>query len=315
MAEKTSVSKKDLIHLLTNYNLGDYLDSCPFTGGTVQTNLRIRTTRGTFVFRYYENRTEKSVRFETDMLNYLKENNYPCPAPFKNKSGDWVGIYQQKPYAIFEFMEGEHIQDPNVQQKKQLIQKAAELHIITENYRSVHTKNRWNYSPELCRNLARQAAAEINTTDSKEKLTWLENELHKLDLPQALPKGICHSDFHFSNVLYQNGEFSALLDFDDANYTYLIFDLIGLIESWAWRYDKDDVLKFNEARKVISDYTTYRPLNETEEKHLFDVYKLSILIDCIWYFERGNAADFFEKRKIDFLNQLGRERFYHELFG
>jgi hypothetical protein len=37
-------------------------------------------------------------------------------------------------------------------------------------------------------------------------------------------------------------------------------------------------------------------------------------MDCIWYFKRGKANDFFEKRKIDYLNNLGRDNFYKEVF-
>ena len=58
----------------------------------------------------------------------------------------------------------------------------------------------------------------------------------------------------------------------------------------------------------------HRPLNNNEKRHLFDVYKLSILIDCVWYFKRGNVSDFYEKRKIDYLNNLGREEFYDKVF-
>jgi len=55
-------------------------------------------------------------------------------------------------------------------------------------------------------------------------------------------------------------------------------------------------------------------LDNNEKKYLFDVFKLSILFDCIWFFERGDVEDFFEKRKIDYLNSLGRENFYNEIF-
>jgi hypothetical protein len=43
--------------------------------------------------------------------------------------------------------------------------------------------------------------------------------------------------------------------------------------------------------------------------------KLSILFDCVWYFARGDAEDFFERRKIEFLNALGRSEFYKRLFA
>jgi hypothetical protein len=59
----------------------------------------------------------------------------------------------------------------------------------------------------------------------------------------------------------------------------------------------------------------YRQLNSLEKRHLFDVLQLSILIDNIWFFARGSASDFYEKSKIDFLNHLGRNKFYDALFA
>jgi homoserine kinase type II len=144
-------------------------------------------------------------------------------------------------------------------------------------------------------------------------LAWVEQQLSTLELPQSLPKGICHCDFHFSNVLFQGDQFAALLDFDDANYTYLLFDLVGLIESWAWPYQADR-LDVRQARPILQEYMKHRPLNANEQRHLYDVYKLSILFDCVWYFGRGDAKDFYEKRKVDFLSDLGRKKLFDALF-
>ena len=305
---------KKLAEILLNYDLGEYTDSKVFTSGTVQTNILVQTTKGKFVFRYYgKNRSEKSVLFESNLVKYLKDRDYPCPAPFANKHGKFVGVYNKKPYVIFEFIEGQHIENPNENQKKQFIKKVAELHNITKNYRPSYKKHRWNYSIELCRELAQKEAEEINTANSREKLKWLENKLSELELPESLPKGVCHCDFHFSNALFRNGRFNALIDFDDANYTFLMFDLIGLIEYWAWPHG--EALEFERAREILREYTKYRTLNNNEKRHLFDLYKLSILIDCVWFFRRGSARDFFEKRKIDCLDDIGRGRFYDLLFA
>lgn len=314
MAIKTEFSKKDLTEILTNYDLGEYQSSRPFKGGTVQTNLLLQTTRGKFAFRCYENRSKNSVLFESNLTHYLSARNYPCPAPIKNKHGKFVGSYAHKPYVIFEFVEGVHLQHPNKNQKEQLIRKVAELQNLTRHYKPRYKKYRWNYNVGLCRELAGQAAEKINTENAREKFRWLESELSNLRLPASLPTGICHCDFHFSNVLFKDGQFEALIDFDDANYTFLLFDLEGLISAEAWRYGLDEVLDFNKAKEVIAIYSKYRRLNSNEKRHLFDVYKLGILFDCVWYFARGDAKDFFEKRKIDFLNEVGRENFYSQLF-
>ncbi|RAP78454.1 homoserine kinase [Paenibacillus montanisoli] len=315
MAIKTEFSEGELSEIVEEYDLGKFVSSFSLSGGTVQTNIGIITTKGKFVFRYYEHRPPEAVLFEMDLLLYLKEHNYPCPAPYKNNQGSYVGNCKHKPYAIFECMEGAHIGQPTAEQQQKLIQKVAELHKLTENYLPVHKDMRLNYNAERCRQLGGEVAERINNYNAYQKLAWLENELGKLELPAALPMGVCHADFHFSNVLFIDDEVSALLDFDDANYTYLLFDLIGLIEYSAWRRDKDHGLNFDQAKKVVFTYNSFRPLTTNEAEHLFDVYKLSILIDCIWYFERGDASDFYERRKIDFLNQLGRKGFSRKIFG
>ena len=276
------------------------------------------------MFRYYENRSAGSALFESHLIHYLKNNNYPCPAPLRNRKGEYVGIYTEKPYAIFEFVEGEHLEQPNEAQKKQLIQKVAELHNITSQYRPRYKAYRWNYTVELCREMAQKAAKQIDTTQSAAKLKWFESELLQLRLPQSLPKGICHCDFHFSNILFKDGEFKALIDFDDANYTFLAYDVVTLLNpflpSFDWNtwfhFQKDEnVFDFKEASKTVLEYMNYRPLSNNEKRHLFDVYKLHIMFDSIWYFTRGDGNVFYEKRKIDHLNHLGRERFYNEIFG
>lgn len=105
----------------------------------------------------------------------------------------------------------------------------------------------------------------------------------------------------------------GLIDFDDANYTYLGFDLVGLIETWAWPHQADG-LNFDQARWIVESYEGWRPLSLIERHHLFDLHKLSILFDAVWYFGRGGADDFYEKRKIAFLDSIGQQGYESALF-
>ena len=122
---------------------------------------------------------------------------------------------------------------------------------------------------------------------------------------------------------FKIGIFHALLDFDDANYTYLTFDLVALIEPYLFHFDwnnwqlmpiGDDVFDFARAHAIIVDYQAIRPLSAMERDHLFDVLKLAILIDCLWFFDRGDAGSFYERRKIECLDELGRRAFTRKLF-
>ena len=312
MAVKTPFTPDNFAAILSRYDLGVYTHSEAIQRGTVQTNYCIQTTQGKFVFRYYENRSKEAVLFESDLLAYLTKQHYPCPAQVKNTQGAYVGVYRNKPYVIFEFLNGQPLEHPSAHHWQQLIQKAAELQKLTQGFRSQYTRHRWNYDPDLCRALAWAEVTRIDTQSAYEKFTWLARELTTLDLPLSLPKGICHCDFHFTNVLFQGDELVALLDFDDANYTFLQFDLVGLIEYWAWPHTLD-ILDVTKARSVVQEYMKHRPLPPVEQQHLYDVYKLSILFDCVWYFARGDANDFREKRKVEALQSLGRQQFFRNL--
>lgn len=324
MAVKTRVSPAHFKQLLAHYELGGYLDAQPIPAGSVQTNYHLFTGAGHFIFRCYENRSREAVLFETHLLSYLKSRRYPCPAPIPDQSGEAVGVIGGKPFVIFEFLEGSGVENASEAQRMELVRMAAELHNLTAGFRPVHLEYRWNYDVDLCRSLVREAAERENTSGGWEKLAWYEEELQRLVLPESLPKGICHCDFHFSNVLYANGKFSALIDFDDANYTYLLYDLATLIEpfrqeftweTWERFSPEEEVFDFREGRKAAAEYQKVRALSRVEKSSLFDVYKLSILMDGIWYFNRGLTGDFYEKRKIDCLNRLGRERFASRMFA
>lgn len=325
MTSLSTIDHAAIAQILEHYDIGALAEVTAFTTGAVQTNLLLHTTRGKFVLRYYrQNRSVAAVQFEVNLLNYLKRHAYPCPGVIRNKHGRYLGLHQEKPYALFAFVEGVQIEEPTAAQQTQLIQKVAELHNLTRHYRPTQRHARWNYGVPFCATLAEQTAQRIATAGAQEKLAWYRQTLAQVVLPAALPKGICHADFHFSNVLFKDGNFHALLDFDDANYTYLTFDLVALLEPalFPFRWDTWQSFApaavsfdFSAARQIIATYQAVRPLNGLEKRHLFDVLKLATLIDCLWYFGRGEVPDFYEKRKIDCLDELGREQFCRELFG
>jgi homoserine kinase type II len=306
MARKTEFSEDDFGAILLRHSIGDFVDVQPIARGSVQTNYVVRTTEGKFIFKCYENRTEKSAQFEIDLLWYLKQYDYPCPVPIDTE----VGRVKDKPYAFFSFIEGHHVEAMNERQRQQLIQRVAELQTVTADYDPPMKRYRWNYSPELCRQLAHARAEEVGTLDARRKCAWLESELETLELPASLPLGICHCDFDLSNLFFSGDELVGLLDFDDANYTYLSFDVVNLLD---WPYPSE-VFEFDAARATIREYSRHRTLAPVEQAHLFDIEKLAILIDCIWYFHRGTVDGCHEKRKIDYLNRLGRDSYMAALF-
>lgn len=320
---RESLTKNVYNQILSEYNLGELKKSKVFTHGSVQTNVLLQTQKGSVVLRYYKSRSKKSVEFEINLIKFLVKHEFPCPAPIKNKAGKFIGSLENRSYVIFEYIDGVHLKKPSEVQKKQLVQKVAELQNIVGKYCPPNKGSRWNYNVKLCKKLSQSKAKELGTKNAKEKLKWYQAALGNLHLPSNLPKGVCHCDFHFANILFKNSKFKALIDFDDANYTYKIFDLAAIMDPFVsafnhntWKKFKKDqnVFNFSETKKIVAHYQKYRPLNDNEKRHLFDVFKLVILIYCLWNFFEGEASDFFERRKIEYLDSLGKEIFYQEIF-
>ncbi len=320
---KTKMSKDRFERLMSTYALGLFLSSKAINKGTVQEVHLLETDQGKYILKSY-NRSMESIEFELTVLNLLSKHNFSCLKPCKNSVGKSIQLLDGKPCVIYEYIEGVHIENPSELQMKELVIKVAELHNITEGYQPKVTSSRLNYNVEQCKLLVEKEVIKLGTEHAKLKLEWYLKEIESLQLPQSLPKGICHGDFNFTNVIYRNDKFEALIDFDDANYTYLIFDLVHLAypftEQYEWNtwYDFDmnePIFDFERAKKIIDIYELVRPLTCIEKLHFFDVVKLSILIDCIWYFSRGDASHFFEGEKIRHLNTIGRNTFYKRLFN
>lgn len=150
MVVKTEFSRSDFVTILADYDLGEFQGFEPIVQGTVQTNYLLETTRGKFVLRYYESRSRESASFETAVMGYLRRHGFPCPTPYRDRHGRTVCTYQGKPLAIFAFVEGQHVERLDEDQRRQLVKRVADLNRLTRHYRPPNKEHRWNYSVELC---------------------------------------------------------------------------------------------------------------------------------------------------------------------
>ena len=318
MAVKTQIGFDKICALCGPYGIGAVLGARGIGRGSVQTNYRIEAERGGYVFRLYENRTREQVDFELETLAVLAGKGFPCPKP-RIAKGASIGEYAGKPFALFHVLEGEHAQEWNDERRRSAARTAARMALLLCGFQPAQTAQRWNYGPELCERLAQEYAQKYG---KEEKLRWYLEELSRLELPPELPMSVCHTDWDLGNLFFEGNEVSALLDFDDANYTYAAYDLAALTDvfvpgfrhdTWQTFAPDADIIDLSMARMLAAAYEQVRPLEEIEKEHLFDMVKLSVLIDCLWFFGRGDS-DFYENRKIGALDRLGRAQFRKAVF-
>ena len=310
----TKLCKKDFLDILSNYRLGDFRRAQAFTTGAVQVNVRLTTSMGHFALKHYQNRSRERVLFEADLLRYLHRHAFLAPVPIGDRGGGFVGEHKGKPYTICTIVPGRNRENPNAAQLGQLAECVATLHKVSRGYRPSHSQSRHADTRQFLWEAAQVEARKLgDSPNAKAKLRWMRDELDALKLPNSLPKGIGHYDYHYSNIMFVNGRLSGLVDFDDARYTRLVLDVANMGDYWASLPGGE--LDFDRMRKLLREYAKNRPLNEAEKRHLFDAWKAQVLLDTVYYFHRGRADDFREKRKIGYLNNVGREEFQSRLFA
>lgn len=69
------------------------------------------------------------------------------------------------------------------------------------------------------------------------------------------------------------------------------------------------IFDFAQSAVIADAYQFVCPFSKLEKEHLLDVYKLYVLTDVLWFFERGDVSDFYERRKIEALSRLGQAKF------
>jgi homoserine kinase type II len=201
-------------------------------------------------------------------------------------------------------------------QLEQVAEMVADLHLLTEGYRPRRTAARRSFGAASLTKDAQKRAEAAGTPEATAKLEWLMAELDGLVLPRSLPRGICHGDLtNRSNLLFREGRLTALLDWDDANYSYLIVDLADLLNWHCWPHGSG--FAFAGARAMLHAYEGHRELSAVERRHLYDACKLEILLDCCWLFSRDVLPDEYlnEKRMIEAVEAVGREGFHEGVFG
>ena len=110
---RSSIDENGLRIILEDYDIGALRAFRHFAHGGTQTTLLLETSQREVVLRLYENRSVAHVNFEVQLIAFLLGRGYALPDIVKTRAGGRVGIYQDKPYLLLEFVAGEHCQNPN----------------------------------------------------------------------------------------------------------------------------------------------------------------------------------------------------------
>jgi homoserine kinase type II len=238
MAEWRRLGADDVRAILRDFGVDGYRAHQPIPVGTINTNVRVETESGALFLRINEGKSLDDVVREAAIVSYVAARGVPTPAPLTSTTGQPFVLWQEQIVSVFPWIAGRTLDRAALTPAHAAAVGGAlaALHQAGADFPD-HRPGR--YEPdEIDRRLARVAA--LGRPELGPAATILRAELASLatERAAALPMGLIHGDLFVDNVLFAGEALGALLDFEQASWGRLGYDLAVTV--LAFGFGRDD---------------------------------------------------------------------------
>lgn len=223
------------------FNQAD-LEITKIKAGVENSNYLVFDGTKKFVFRIYNdlhsirgNRDAKSIELEMNFMQMTQENGIESPSIIKTKSGKlFVATKvedQERFAALFKFLDGEMKISFSSKRAKQVGKVVNSMFDVGKSFSLVEVSQNNNIIDRAFDKFAELSNSDINkNSENYIKLAELENQLKRKysEIQTMKPlKGFVHGDLKLENLLFsEDDEVSAVLDFDDYRFSFLIEEAV-----------------------------------------------------------------------------------------
>ena len=288
MAVYTEVQDEEIVSLLKDYGVGDFVEKIPILAGVENTNYRIETTTGPYILTLFERRVcATDLPFFMALMSHLAEKGMPAAAPVIDKAGASIRKLANKPAALIRFVPGKAAMAPNENQCGALGAALADWHQHVADFKERRTNPLslagWRELALSCGRRANECAPGLAVE--------IAEELEALSAvwPDDLPAGVVHTDLFPDNVHFEGDRIVGLIDFYFSAEDFFAYDIATCVNSWC--FNEERKISTAKAAAMLGAYEAKRPLSE-KEKAAFPI------------FLRGAALRFLLTRLYDWLHQV-----------
>jgi homoserine kinase type II len=186
-----------------------------------------------YIFKIFETSTKEHIESEIQILNTLKE--FDVPHPMSNH----VVMLENKPTAIFSFIEGKISKSINTSQIDQISSFLKRLHLV----KAFKPKIVNIYEKEYLLNMI-----ESIKDENRQEFTKRFELIEDIDLQN---NALIHGDLFPDNAKFIENRLNGVYDFAQSCYGNAYFDLAVMIISWC--FDGDSLnMKF--LRRALESY-------------------------------------------------------------
>ncbi len=277
MALLTPLTDEDAQRLATAYGLGRCETVTPLEAGSVNSNFILKTSRGSYFARIYEEQGESGVAFEWAVLHHLRAAKFPVPMrvvgprrvepaveeePGHHEVGPGEIRVADRPTALFELVGGTEtcLANVNEARARAVGQALGRLHTIGADF-GWRRGGRFTLE-EVLRRLDRAQTDSGDDAALRDPIARIRTTTEQLIciFPQDLPTTLIHGDLFRDNVRWEGDEILAILDWESASTGTAPFDIAVAVLAWCYRDDLDWPL----ARAMLAGYVAERPLTAHE---------------------------------------------------
>lgn len=272
MALLTSLSSDAARRLLQDYGL-TLARIEPMSEGSVNSNFRVWTDAGARYFaRIYEEQKADGARAELRLVSELAAAGVPVATATPLLDGTSIHEGLGKPFALYPWIAGEILCQARVTETHVRIvgEKLAKLHLASSR---VTPLGAGRFGPEQLDE--RLALVESQGDSTLRQAAGLVRRKLLDYQPQRrqLPEGVIHGDLFRDNVLWQDHDIRALIDFESASWGPFAYDLMVTLLAWCYTDRFEEQL----VRGLLSQYHSTRRLGSAE----FDALEVEGALGCL----------------------------------
>ena len=264
MALYARLDKTAVEGLARRFGIGDITAFSVMDGGRENTNYCVETNSGKYVLTLWDQKSLKDATNLASLLVYLTDHGIRTSTVVVPPKEPVVVLHDEKPVMLKRYVEGDVTADLAGSILTQLGEEMARLHEIPAP----------SYLPKA-----------FPYGRSHNYMEWLSEKHRYLQnrIPQHLPMALIHGDVFFDNMIVQDDQLMAIIDFEEACHYYRGFDL-GMAVVGACRDSQG--ISFEKAGRFIRAYQNKTTLQLVEREFLkaFTVY--AAVATSFWRFRQ-----------------------------
>ncbi len=265
----------DLFDLHDTWNLSPILSTWMPDTGTVHQTLLLKTAAGNYALRAYCYKADERWRISCEhaLIAFVQAHGLPALAPIPLLNGETILERQGRFYALFPFAQGKQIlrAQLTVYEVNSMGQFLAQLHQVLHDYPQERVPQR-SFVVDHTATLAKideiiaviRSRLRVEDEDRQilarlqQRRAWLTTT-HAINSDDFshLTQQVIHGDYQETNLFFEKGEVSAIIDWDQA---YVASRAWEVVRTLHYAHNLEAV----SSNTFLSGYRRVLPLTETE---------------------------------------------------